>query len=916
MVRLRVEGQPWLRVADTGWTFLLSGELREKGETLVSQYIVKQMDWDDVEVGGIVKLKIRFGSEAFEHVHEARVIEAASPSFSIGEALIKELYQEGWQIGEASFLLGEGEGDLEPAVVEPTVAEDQDQLWWGDCHGIETGEEEESAKLAVEHEAFWRRAIEDHTLAAVGGEEPGGLVSGAQQWRPPEHLLREVNTQVGELSKKDLPAGPWYPTAEDNPDEYKGIVEKFIPGHIHDKVDEWRRLQPRVDEEVLAWVEQGYEVKEHQAAMGIRCRNGKVARENEEAVRALLLKRLREGSWEMTNSDEVINIVPINLAPKPSAAIPWRWLINGMPVNEHYAKWKVRYEGLHTLPLVLKPGDWMVSLDLHSGYDALKLQKKSRGLFAVRVVLLQEQVEALLQEGLLEVAQLGRQFADGTVEVFARPVTLPQGFTLSCGIFTKLTRQMVRVWRSRGWRLAHLLDDLLFADQDPVKLMAIVVKVLDELKRLGFFVAWDKCILKPTQVMKWVGFVIDTVKFVFQVPGEKVEAFEALVSQFLRSPDEWIFRKMAQVAGKLLSMGVAIPPARLFTRETYKCIRPENDWDAKGEVTPAMAGELLEAVTWLRPFNFFGAPIRRKAKMQSLRLMLDGSQHGFGLRLDGQWRDVSWGDTSIAVAAQWQGETREAQVHRELLALEEALKLPDLPLERGASILLWPDCMGTVRYVNKGAGSSDVLSHIMRRIWRRCIELGVSMYAEHVPGTLLVIAGVDALSRSTEFVLAGSCFQNLMRDRQFGQRGDWKGCTVDLCASEKTARLRRYCSKNHVSAGSMGDARSVQLSPLEYYYVCPPIGLIGKMLQRLEEASVAAVVVVPNWEAQAWHVWLRDRAVDAAMLPWRSYPAVWLDVADKKPKGHEMAQRFEFIAFALDFRPAARHEARGVRALG
>ena len=101
--------------------------------------------------------------------------------------------------------------------------------------------------------------------------------------------------------------------------------------------------------------------------------------------------------------------------------------------------------------------------------------------------------------------QLGRVFEDGSVEVFARPVTLPQGFTLSCGIFTKLTRQLVRVWRSRGWRLAHLLDDLLFAHQDPVQLMAIVVKVLDELKELGFFVAWDKSILKPTQIMKWVG---------------------------------------------------------------------------------------------------------------------------------------------------------------------------------------------------------------------------------------------------------------------------------------------------------------------------------------------------------------------------------------------------------------------------
>ena len=46
-----------------------------------------------------------------------------------------------------------------------------------------------------------------------------------------------------------------------------------------------------------------------------------------------------------------------------------------------------------------------------------------------------------------------------------------------------------------------------------------------------------------------------------------------------------------------------------------------------------------------------GAPIRRGAKMQSVRLMLDGSPHGFGVRVDGRMRDVEWSARSLAVAA-------------------------------------------------------------------------------------------------------------------------------------------------------------------------------------------------------------------------------------------------------------------------
>ena len=40
---------------------------------------------------------------------------------------------------------------------------------------------------------------------------------------------------------------------------------------------------------------------------------------------------------------------------------------SGMPVNEHYAKWKVRYEGLHTLPLVLQPHDYQVVTTTNEG---------------------------------------------------------------------------------------------------------------------------------------------------------------------------------------------------------------------------------------------------------------------------------------------------------------------------------------------------------------------------------------------------------------------------------------------------------------------------------------------------------------------------------------------------------------------
>ena len=280
-------------------------------------------------------------------------------------------------------------------------------------------------------------------------------------------------------------------------------------------------------------------------------------------------------------------------------------------------------------------------------------------------------VEILLKKGLIRTKDIGKVYKNGLVEIFARPVTLPQGFTLSCAIFTKLTRQVVRMWRARSYRLAHILDDFLFACQCILTLIAMRCDILEDLRKLGLFVSWSKSILTPTQIIKWVGFVINTILMKIFVPGEKVIKFETAVTNFkedlaIQPTPHATFRTMASIVGKLISFVPAMPAARMFSRETYACIRPKNhDFDATGPVTPEMVQQLTGAIKHIRPLNTKGAPIRRKAKMLSLRLMLDGSVDGFGYRLDGVTRDIKWGSSSTAVALEWTARPDEWQAWRE-----------------------------------------------------------------------------------------------------------------------------------------------------------------------------------------------------------------------------------------------------------
>ena len=59
-----------------------------------------------------------------------------------------------------------------------------------------------------------------------------------------------------------------------------------------------------------------------------------------------IIQLLEQGSWEAVKVGSTVNIIPLNLAPKPGAKPPWRLIVNAIEVNEHVVgKWPCRYEG-------------------------------------------------------------------------------------------------------------------------------------------------------------------------------------------------------------------------------------------------------------------------------------------------------------------------------------------------------------------------------------------------------------------------------------------------------------------------------------------------------------------------------------------------------------------------------------------
>ena len=196
------------------------------------------------------------------------------------------------------------------------------------------------------------------------------------------------------------------------------------------------------------------------------------------------------------------------------------------------------------------------------------------------------------------------------------------GFTNSCAIWTKISRVCTRMWRERGWTCLGYIDDFLFVAKSEKEAWVMLHQVLRDLEWLGLAPSYKKTIV-PTKRLKFLGVLIDSDLLRFFVTGEKCEKLKEL-ARAVQAMDVASMRELASVAGKVISMSIAIPAARLLTRECYNLIRPkDHDFEEEVQITPQLREEMAELLQWLDVWNRKGAPIRRSMQMKEVRVPMD-----------------------------------------------------------------------------------------------------------------------------------------------------------------------------------------------------------------------------------------------------------------------------------------------------
>ncbi|CAH1242611.1 Hypp6890 [Branchiostoma lanceolatum] len=178
-------------------------------------------------------------------------------------------------------------------------------------------------------------------------------------------------------------------------------------------------------------------------------------------------------------------------------------------------------EGLQDLKSLIRPGDWMTSLDIQDAYFHIPIHPSFRKL-------------------------LRFQFQSRLWEFQVCP------FGLNCipRAFTKITKPIIAVIRSQGIRIIIYLDDILILSTSAQECRDNLKFVIDLLTSLGFLLNWEKSQLIPTQKITFLGMVIDSLLLTFSLPEEKVKNLVQICSS-LQGSQQISLRQLARVLGKM-----------------------------------------------------------------------------------------------------------------------------------------------------------------------------------------------------------------------------------------------------------------------------------------------------------------------------------------------------------------------------
>jgi hypothetical protein len=353
------------------------------------------------------------------------------------------------------------------------------------------------------------------------------------------------------------------------------------------------------------------------------------------------------------------------------------------------------------LPNMVKPGDVQKTADLEKAYYKVPVAEEASPYLAT--------------------------FHAG---VFWLSMVMLFGMCQAPFYFTKICRPIARLFGALRCPASNYIDDW-FWSVGPGKLEGVRLFIQILFGMLGWtFNAKGE---EGTSV-KFLGFIIDSVRREFVVPMERATAVRDALREFAlaASTHKPVDRKQLERAmGSVIAMTLAIPGVRVWCRALYALL-----YTTSSEVMiSSVAQHELEVLVFLITFCN-GSPF------------LDPT-HDVSMWVDSG--EVGWGASAAGVEAQGQfGSTLigSSSTCRELKGLALALSHPRISTAlSGRTVALHMDSMCAVRNLVKGGGPVPGLVELIKEVWLICKQSCIHLLPVWQRRSETMMQRVDVLSK-------------------------------------------------------------------------------------------------------------------------------------------------------------------------
>ena len=482
----------------------------------------------------------------------------------------------------------------------------------------------------------------------------------------------------------------------------------------------------------------------------------------------------------------------------------WRPIIDLSTLNEFITSSHFHMETPQSVLRSIRPGDWMISLDLQDAYLQVPVHHESRQY--LRFV----------------VAGKSYQFR-----------VLCFGLTTAPQVFTRIMAPVSAILHKYGVRMLRYLDDWLILASTELACLQSRDKLLSLCTELGIQVNLTKSSLVPTQSLVYLGMEIQSLPFIARPTPVRVSNLLRLIEEFLSTPSPAsLWRRLL---GHLLSLTLLGSGWMLQMRLLQLCLKDQ--WDFLDDQFQVSWSPLCrEDLLWWARVGQLREGVSLSLPVPDVSFFSDASDVGWGALVGEHHASGIWSPHQKTLSISL----------RELLAVQYGLKALEHLLV-GLSVALFCDNTTTVAYLRRSGGTfSSTLNATAREILLWAEDRHICLLPQFIMGSSNVTA--DALSRPNQVIGSEWTLHQEVVDQLVHK---WPA-VIDLFVTSLTARLPVYFSPAFDPRAAGTDALLQPWDDLQAY-AFHPIAIIRRVLVKLRSSkNCELTLIAPFWPQREW----------------------------------------------------------------